>query len=489
MRKIKRIVLINPKIHMSTGSLRRLPTPLGLLYLAAVLERAGYEMSIIDSAALGYYNVKEEAGYQVFGLDDQELKERIEEIKPDCAGITCNFSNHESEVLHTCRLVKSVDQTIITCTGGLHPTYRFREMLERCRELDFVIMKEGEYRFKALLDAINGGQDYSAHDGLAFRQKGKIVAHPPTSVISDLNALPLPARHLIDMERYIQIGLFSNPFPKRDRPAQILTSRGCPYHCYFCATKPFWGHFRARSAASVIEEMKYLKQKYNVNEIQFRDDSLLVDRKRAFELFEKMKGLNFSWCVGIMASHLDEEMLARMAESGCYQLTISIESGSERVLRDLIHKPIRLDAIQGVVDTAHKHNIRIHADNIVGIPGETREEMMRTFEFNKEVGVDSAAFFIAAAYLGSRLYEDCKRRGWLREDTSKMDFKNPGIYVRETDKEFVMPHSELIELVEKKTREHNEWSKRRNPGMWEEKYRVFLKKHGEEENKLMGRVV
>ena len=202
-----------------------------------------------------------------------------------------------------------------------------------------------------------------------------------------------------------------------------------------------------------------------------------------------MKRFNFHWCAGILVSNLDAEMLRKMSDCGCYQLTISIESGSERVLKKIIHKPVDLKKIETIVDSAHKYNIRIHADNIVGLPGETKEEIMSTFEFNREVGADSAAFFIAAAYLGSDLYENCKKRGWLKEDSSKMDFKNPGIYIKETDKEFIMPPEELVELVERKTREHNEWSKKRNPELWPEKYKVFLKKHKDEEDKLMGRVV
>jgi len=489
MEKIEKVMLINPKIHVSMGSIRRLPTPLGLLYLAAVLEKANYKVSILDSACEGYYNVVIDGNYQVYGLDDKDLKNKIKDTDPDFVGVTCNFSNHESEVLHTCKLVKSVNKNIITCTGGLHPTYKFKEMLETCKQLDFVIMKEGEYRLLALIEAINKKADYSNHDGLAFRKHGDIIGNPPTSNIIHLDELPPPARHLIDMEKYIEIGLFSNPFPKGDRPAQILTSRGCPYHCYFCATKPFWGNFRARSSDSIIEEMEYLKSNYNVNEIQFRDDNLLVDRQRAFEIFDKMKSFNFHWCAGIMVSNLDDEMLQKMQECGCYQLTISIESGSERVLKEIIHKPIDLKKIKGIVECAHKYGIRIHADNIIGMPGETKEEVMKTFEFNKYVGADSAAFFIAAAYLGSDLYEDCKRRGWLKEDSAKMDFKNPGIYIKETDEEFIMPPNELFELVERKTKEHNEWTKKRNPDMWKEKFKVFLERHKDEEEKLIGRVV
>jgi len=235
--------------------------------------------------------------------------------------------------------------------------------------------------------------------------------------------------------------------------------------------------------------MQYLKDKYDINEIQFRDDNLLVNRKRAFEIFDKMKKFNFSWCVGIMVSNLDDEMLRRMRGCGCYQLTISIESGSERVLKEIIHKPIDLKKIKGIVELAHKHNIRIHAANIIGMPGETREEMEQTFEFNKEVRADSAAFFVATPYLGSELYEQCKANGWLKGDSWEVDLKTPGIHIRKNAPEYVMSNKELVELAEKKTREHNEWVKKNLPYVWPKKYKVFLKKHKDEADKLIGRVV
>ena len=485
---VKKVLLIQPKLHVPLGSIRRLQPPLSLLYLAAVLEERGFNVSILDSSCEGYDNVVIDNGYQYYGLNDEDLKVRIKKNNPDFAGITCSFSSHEPEVLRTCKLVKSVNNNIITCIGGLHPTYQFKEMLEKCKELDFVIMKEGEYRLPTLLDAINN-VDYSNQEGLAFRKNGKIIANPPTSVIENLDELPLPARHLIDMDKYIEVCLFSNPFPKGDRIAQILTTRGCPYNCNFCATKPYWGKFRARSVDNIIEEMQYLKDKYDINEIQFRDDNLLVIRKRAFELFDKMKKFNFSWCVGIMVSNLDDEMLRRMRECGCYQLTISIESGSERVLKEIIHKPIDLKKIKGIVDFAHKYNIRIHAANIIGMPGETKEEMERTFEFNKEVGADSAAFFVATPYLGSELYEQCKERGWLKGNSWEMDLKTPGIHIKKTDPEYVMSNEELVELAERKTKEHNEWVKKNLTHVWPEKFKVFLKKHKDEADKLMGRVV
>lgn len=489
MEIINKVLLISPKLHVPLGSIRRLQPPLSLLYMGATLEQAGYDVSIVDSSCEGYENIRVRNGYQYYGLSDKKLKERIKGISPDFVGITCAFSSHISEVLNVCRIVKSIDTDILTCIGGLHPTYCFKELLEKNNELDFIIKKEGEYRLLALLDAINNNKDYSKQDGIAFKKHNKLVSNPAISFIENLDVLPLPVRDLIDMEKYIEIGLFSNPFPKGNRVAQILTSRGCPFNCNFCATKPYWGKFRARSVDSVIGEMKHLKECYNIDEIQFRDDNLLVDRNRAFELFEKMEQFNFHWCVGLLVSHLDDKMLKKMSECGCYQLTISIESASDRVLNEIIHKPIDLSKIRGIVEKAHKYNIRIHSANIIGLPGETRDEMELTFAFNRTIGVDSVAYFVATPYLGSDLYEQCKQRGWLKEDGWERDLKTPGIHIKKTDPEYVMPNTELVALVDRRTREFNNWKKESSSDVWEEKFKVFLNKHGNDKNQLMGRVV
>ncbi|HUS50918.1 MAG TPA: radical SAM protein, partial [Candidatus Paceibacterota bacterium] len=238
------------------------------------------------------------------------------------------------------------------------------------------------------------------------------------------------------------------------------------------------------------EEMKILKEKYKIEEIQFTDDNMSINREFVKELCEKMKQLNFVWCTptGIMMKTLDEEIIRLMAESGCYQLTFAIESANQRVLDRIIHKPLDLKIVKPLVDAAHKYGISIHTNNIISIPGEKKEEMLRTFEFNKEVGAESAAFFLPMPLPGSDLYKQCQERGWLDETEGKIDFKHVAVHIKETDPEYVMSGKELIDLVDKKTQEHNEWSRENNPEAWRKKFEHFLKKHPELTEKIMGRV-
>ncbi len=488
---IKKILLINPPNAVEKDCIRRVVTPLGLMYLAAVAEKTGFVVKILDCVVEGFENVKTDGDYLTYGLNNDEIIERIREFGPDLVGITCIFSYLEKKVYDICRLVKSVDKNIITVSGGIHPSYKCETMLNECKELDYIIMSEGEYRFLGLINELNNKKNFGDIDGIGYRINGEVKCKPAHSKIGNLDELPLPARHLIDLEKYIKINKPANPFSQRARSERIFTSRGCPFKCNFCVSTSYWGHVRFRSVENVIGELRILKEKYGIEEIQFSDDNMTINRQRAIDLFKGMKEFKFSWCTpaGIMLKTLDEEMVQLMAESGCYQVTISPESGSQRVIDEIIKKPIDLKSIRPGVDLLHKYNISVHSNFIIGLPGETREELMLTFDFAKSIDVDSAAFFIAVPYEGTKLYEECEARGWLSKDNSQADYKHSNIIIPVDAPEYVMPGDELIKLVDAKTTEFNEWSKQKNPEAWNKKYKQFLEGNKEESEKIMGRVV
>ena len=494
-KRIKKVVLFKPHNEIPKDSLKRLLTPLGLLYIAAVLEKEkeeNYDVSVIDCQCEGYDTEQDvDENYIRYGLSDEEIIARIKEENPDFVGINCPFSEQIQIIENICRLIKKAKPSTLIALGGIHPSFFPKQMLEKIKEADFVIMKEGEYRTRDLLNAINKKEDYTNQDGLAFRKDGKIFVNEAKYIIENLDELPLPARHLVDMEKYISVNIGLSPYPRKDRVAQILTSRGCPFNCNFCSSAGFWGHkFRQRSADSIIYEMKFLKEKYKIEDIQFTDDNMSIDKEFARELFQKMKQFGFKWSTptGIMMQTLDEDIIKLMAKSGCYQLTFSIESANQRVLDQIIHKPLNLKIVKPLIDAAHKYNINIHTNNIIAMPGETKEEIMRTFEFNKEVGADSAAFFLPLPLPGSDLYKQCVEKQWINQDSDRIDLKHVSIRIKKTDPEYIMSEPELIALVDKETKEHNEWSRKKFPKRWKEKFEHFLKKHPELTEKIMGRV-
>ena len=422
-KKINRIMLISPKYTLFKKDVRRCITPLGLAYLAAFLEKEGYLVKILDVAAEGYEDIKEHGDFVTYGLEDEEIKKRITEFKPHVVGVSCIFSTQYENVKHILKLVKGIDKTMITLTGGSHPTYTVDEVLD-FDYIDYVVMGEAELSTLQLLNTLNNGGDLSKIGGLAYRKEGKKFINHELQYIKNIDDLPLPARHLLDMEQYFKINMPQNPYPKGRRVAQIITSRGCPAKCVFCTTTNFWGNrYRGRSAQSVVAEIRTLQEKHNIDEIQFTDDNLTLNKKRAIEIFEGIKDLGLKWCIpqGVAVWALDEELLEKMKESGCYQLTFAVESGNQDVLIHIVKKPLNLKKIKPLVKKSQELGIKLHAFCICGLPGETIDQMYETYDFVKDCAFESASFFLATPLVGSELLQICREKGYLREDMSCND--------------------------------------------------------------------
>lgn len=422
-RTISRVMLISPRYTLYKNDVRRCLQPVGLTYLAAFLENKGYEVRIFDVANEGYYNVKEYGDFVTYGLDDEEIKKRILEFKPQVVGVSVIFSTQNENAQDILKLVKDIDKGIITLTGGSHPTYAVEDMLDR-EYIDYVIMGEGELPTLQLIDTLNRRGDISKIGGLAYRKNGKKLVNYELQYIKDIDDLPFPAMHLVDMEMYFKINLPQNPYPQGKRVIQVITSRGCPARCIFCTTTNFWGNrYRGRSAQKVIAEIRILKEKYNIDEIQFTDDNITLNKKRAIEIFEELKNLKLMWCVpqGVAVWALDEELIEKMKESGCYQLTFAIESGNQDVLSHIIKKPLNLARVKPLTKKAQELGIKVHAFCICGLPGETIEQMYETYNFVKDCRFDSASFFAATPLVGSELLKICKEKGYLREDMKSSD--------------------------------------------------------------------
>ena len=485
----KKVLLIKPSNTIPSDSLKRLITPLSLLYIASVLRENDYKVKILDSTCEGYDVEKKEGNNITYGLSDEAIKEQIIQFKPDIVGVTSMFSSQQEQALHCCDLVKEVDKSLPVVIGGLHSSLFPKETIQH-NSIDYVIMEEGEYRFLQLLNDLNAGKKDFTFDGIAYLKDKKVVINPPKQKIDNLDNLPLPARDLVDMEKYIKVGIPIGPFPRKERVEQVMTSRGCPFSCTFCSASNYFGHkFRARSVDNIMEEIDLLVNKYQIQEIQFTDDNLTADKKRAKELFKRLKEYDLSWCTpnGIMVKTLDEEMISLMAESGAYQITFAIESGNDRVLKDLIHKKVpKKEEVKKLTLLSQNKGIQVHATFIVGFPGETKEEINETLQYPFDIGFNSASFFILSPIPGSEIYANCKSKGYLSSNDVMLNVKTAEIIIPEQSTDFVISNMELEKLVDNKTREFNEFSKKQFPEEWDTKFKQFLKKHNDD--LLYGRV-
>lgn len=419
----KRIMLIQPRYTLYKNDARRCVAPLGLAYLASFLREHGYQVKILDAVSRGFHNLKKTGDFVTYGLEDEEIRSEIMNFRPRVVGVSCLFSTQNKNTKAILKLVKDIDKNIITFTGGAHPTFAIEEMLN-FEDLDFIILGEGELTTLELLETLNKGDNPSKIKGLAYKEKERKFVNQERQYVKDVNELPLPARDLLDMELYFEINLPHNPYGQSKRVTQVITSRGCPYHCIFCSTTSFWGNqYRPRDPKKVVAEIKELKERYNIDEIQFSDDNITANKERALEIFEGIKYLGIKWCCpnGVALWTLDDEVLEKMRESGCYQLSFAVESGVQEILTKIIHKPVNLKKVKPLVKKAQELGIKVHGFFICGFPGEKIEQMYQTYNFARDCGFDSASFFTASPMVGSDLMKMCKEKGYLRKDMTHSD--------------------------------------------------------------------
>jgi magnesium-protoporphyrin IX monomethyl ester (oxidative) cyclase len=431
-RDIRRILLVRPSLTIEPGEAKSLVCPLGLGYLAAVLEK-DYEVKVLDALAEGFNNVVTKDKFITYGLSPTEIKERIRDFRPDIVGVSCLFSMQFYHALSVCRVAKEVNPSIVTVMGGAHPSSLPRETLEN-PEIDFVIIGEAEESIVHLINALKEGSGFTPINGLAYKEQGRIVVNPKTKFIQDLDSIPFPARHLLPMDKYFKADLPHGLDSRYRLNTNIVTSRGCPASCVFCSINSVWGRiYRVRSAGNVLEEIELLKRNYGIREIQFEDDNLTLDRARAVELFQGMvdrkAGVVWSAPNGIAAWALDEELLRLMRKSGCYWLSVAIESGSQEVLSRIIKKPLRLEKVKPLIKEMVRLGMRVTTFFVVGFPGESIAQIKETIKFGLSLPCEHLSIFFATPYPGTELYKICKDRGLLADDYNFLNFRTSRVNI------------------------------------------------------------
>ncbi|HSW44348.1 MAG TPA: radical SAM protein [Phycisphaerae bacterium] len=415
-----RVLLIQPPHDLFEDDERQAMPPLGLAYIAAVLEQQGHEVRILDCVVEGFDRLAPRPdGRRRHGLGDESIREAVAAYRPVVVGVSCLFSAQTAAAHHVCRLAKEVDPEIVTVMGGAHPSAVPEEVLAD-PAVDACAIGEGEKILANLVRSLErGGFPPTDLAGLAVRVDGRVLTGPPAPVTSDLDALPAPARHLLRMREYFRHRSPHGAYVRRHPVTNLITSRGCPAKCSFCSIHTVWGRrFRWHSADRVLGEMEQLIERYGVRELQFEDDNLTLHKPRMRAICRGMidRRLDLTWTTpnGAAIWALDEELVGLMREAGCHHLTLAVESGSPRVLRDIIRKPLDLSRVRPIVRACRAEGIGISVFFVVGFPGETGEEIRRTFDFAMSLDVDQACFFTATPYPGTELFRQCVEQGLLR---------------------------------------------------------------------------
>lgn len=434
-RKQPKIVLLRPPFYEIEGSRgHSMDIPLGLVSIAAVLEARHYDVTLYDCRVEGEDYATRRAyrnGY-LLGATWEEIAAFIHRSAPDIVGISCPFTTQSEAALKLAEVVKKVDGKIITVMGGPHASARPEEILNQSAFVDLVVMGEGEHCLSEIAESYEGKRPLSDIKGLVYRNGDRIVSNGRRRPIRHLDELPLPAYHLIDLEKYFTLKKdaarsdMSRPrfnYPGSERSMAFITSRGCPFNCVFCSIHLHMGKtYRAHSARYVLDHLEYLVNTYGVNHFHFEDDNLTLDRERFYQILDgiEKRNIRLTWDTpnGVRADTLDREILEKCKRTGCVYLIMGVESGDQYVLDHIIQKKLSLANIFEVAECAHAVGIDLRSFFVIGFPGETKAQIKTTIEvalrLHRKFRVQPNLMF-ATPLLGTRLFDICLEKGYLAE--------------------------------------------------------------------------
>ncbi len=373
-----KVLLVNPPRSAKVLGLEE--DKLGILYLASVLLANSIDAAVYDA--------------QVENNSLNELKDLIKSYRPSIVGITTTTPTR-FDAFRTAKMIKQLNREITVVAGGPHVSAVPEDTLKYIKDIDLVVTGEGEYTFLEACKAIDSSGDFDDIKSVAFRTDGTVRINPPREYIQDLGALPYPARELLSRYKnkdksqyYHSVEPPSGDMIKMPNTS-ILTARGCPFDCLFCAATEFWGkRVRKRSAEDVVNEIKHVKKAFGVDGFRFCDDTFNISKKRVIDICNLMLSdkLNMRWHCHLRADNVDREMLELMKQAGCFFISLGVESGSQAILDNVISKDIKLEKVSQIVNWCDDLKITRSCNFIYSLPGERREDVKKTIDFMAKLG-------------------------------------------------------------------------------------------------------
>jgi anaerobic magnesium-protoporphyrin IX monomethyl ester cyclase len=368
--------------------------PLGLAQLAACLEQADIPVEILDANALG------------IGWDG--LEAAIAQASPDLIGITV-YTPHVPEVSRAVRIARQAAPQAVIALGGPHVTFTVEETLHTMPQVDVVARGEGDQILVDLARALDAGDGLEGVPGISFRRNGQIVEIPAPPPL-DVTTLPMPAFHLLPMDRYRWPEL-GGTF------ATILTSRGCPFKCTFCSEWPFWrGGWRPYAPEMVVEQLDVLVNRYGRNNIWFGDDCFNVDGDHMAAICEGIlrRGIDVNWYyqgrADLLVKYKDLLPLTRRAGNRMVQIGIEAANDGQR---DELNKRMRTEAIEEAARLLRQNDIVCQGMMIVGLPTDSPRTFEQKVRLIKRLGVDFPIFTMYTLFPGTQAYEEAVAKGWI----------------------------------------------------------------------------
>ena len=427
------VLLLRPPLQFRRGwdVNAHAEVPQALLSIGAVLEKAGHQVRLFDGSVrreptdLGF----DSEGVLHVGATWDELARAVRHAAPDVVGINSPFYTQMPPALEAARLVRRLAPDAPVIVGGAPVTVRPEDYLAE-PAVTVAAVGESEETAPVLLAALERGGDLSAVPGIAWRRDGAVVVNPRGGFIEDLDALPPPAYHLLDLGAYLRTA--SKDAAGRWRWAdrrilEILTSRGCPFRCTFCTVHALMGRkYRWQSAERVLEHVRFIATELGIRHLHFIDDNLAQNTPRFLRIIDglvemKRSGVPITWetPMGMRTDKLTPEVLTQARDAGCKSIFLTVESGSQRVLDEVIRKTLRLETVVRAAEACKRLGLKARAGFIMGLPGETLDDMQMTVDFARRLkrryGV-RGHLSIATPLYATELYETCLERGYLRQE-------------------------------------------------------------------------
>lgn len=454
-----RIVLVHPagsnwvpgKKDVSATANRM--APLGLLSIAAYLERHGHQVAVED--CLGPFAA----------ISRQETVRRIVRQDPDMVGFSTTTSGFP-DACDLSRRIKEIRPEIRCVFGGVHVSAMGGALLERFSDIDYLCLGEGE---RTLLELADGKSPASIH-GLAWRNDGPVQESPAREPIADLDTLPFPAyEKLPGFPKNYHLPLFSYI----EAPgATMVTSRGCPYQCSYCDRSVFRRSFRFNSAAYIYEHMKYLRTRFGVRHLNIYDDLFTLNRNRVERLCrlltEKPLGVRFNCAIRV--GHADADLLGALKAAGCLMVSVGIESAEPALLE--VHKPgVYLNEVRDTVSRIRASGLRVKGLFMMGLPGETVESIRKTSDFVLSLGLDDMNMAKFTPFHGAPVWKTILNEGHLVEDWRRMNCLNFVFLPKGIDSFETLDR--LYNTHVKRFYSDPRWRKRFRGRIWEHRHSLF----------------
>ena len=375
-----KVLLVNPPQPTKYAQ-----PPMGLAIIAAVLEREGHQVNILDANALR--------------LQPEEVVSQAPDA--DVVGLTA-MTPTINAAIRIARHLKQANPDLTTILGGPHAMLLPEETLATAPEIDVIVRGEGEKTFIELLQALEGDQRLDSVSDISYRRNGEVISTPTTVTHVDLDSLPFLAYHLLPLKKYKPEPPHGRAFPF----AAIITSRGCPYQCAYCSKPVFGSNFRGQSPERVVDEIAYHQKEFGIKEFAFYDDVFTLNKERAYAIADEIikRGLKICWSCETRVDLVDTELLHHIKQAGCYCIAYGIESGSPEILNTL-NKGITLEQVEEAVRLSQEVGLQTIGYFMIGSPGETPETIRQTIEFAKKLKLDFVQFTVTIPFPGTKLYE------------------------------------------------------------------------------------